>query len=118
MYHDRLDEKITIAEYEEHRAETQADLDRIRLQSEQLGRRNTKAREQGVQVLELIRDAKKVYSEADFVGKRKLLEVMLDYFTLRGKTDSFVAWKWPFDALFAISEEFRKKEIRGAKTRI
>lgn len=118
MYRDRLDEKITIEEYEAIRAETQMDLDRITKEFESLGRRNRKAREQGVQVLSLLRDAKKVYTEADLVGKRRLLEVMLDYIMLRGEGESFVAWKWPFNALFDIGEEFRKKEVRGPKTPI
>ncbi|MGB8959340.1 MAG: hypothetical protein WCC00_10080, partial [Candidatus Aminicenantales bacterium] len=54
-YQDRLDEKISLGQYQEVTAEVQADLDRISADLDRLGRHNVKFREQGSLVIELLR---------------------------------------------------------------
>jgi hypothetical protein len=114
MYRDRLDEKITIEEYQQVHAETQVELDRIAAATKRLGHRNLKAKEQGVQILSILRGVKEVYHQVDLPGRRKLLEVMLD--EVRLQKDPSFAWQYPFSALFALGEYFRKNEIKAPKT--
>lgn len=111
MYHDRLDDKITIEAYQEIHAETQAELDRIAAAIKHLGHRNLKAKEQGVQILSILRGVKEVYHQVDLPGRRKLLEVMLA--EVRLQKDPSFAWQYPFSALFALGEYFRENKIMG-----
>jgi DNA invertase Pin-like site-specific DNA recombinase len=113
IYSDRLDEKITIEHYEEVRAETQAELDRIKAAMERLTHRNSKAKEQGSQILAILRDVKDVYHQVDLPGRRKLLEVMLA--EVRLQQDPSFAWQYPFNALFSLGEYFRKNKVWAPK---
>ena len=110
-YQDRLDEKITLSQYEEVTAEVQADLDRISADLDRLGRHNVKFREQGSLVIELLRGVKEVYSKADPHGKQKFLEVLVKEIVLQ--KDPVVVWQEPFDMLFTLGEVFREKGIWG-----
>ena len=110
-YQDRLNEKITLEQYEEVTAEVQADLDRISADLDRLGRHNVKFREQGSLVIELLRGVKEVYSKADPQGKQKFLEVLVKEIVL--KKEPVVVWQEPFDTLFALGEVFREKGIWG-----
>ena len=113
-YKDRLDEKISsdsLEQYEEVVAETQAALDRISADIDRLGRHNTKFREQGSLVIELLKGVKEVYSKADQRGKQKFLEVLVKEIVL--KKEPVVVWQEPFDTLFALGQVFREKGVWG-----
>jgi len=110
-YKDRLDGRITAEQYDGISAETEADLRWIHAEMEKLSRHNIKYREQGSQLLELLRDVKEVYRRADPKGKRRLLEIMLDEILLL-KEPSF-AWRYPFNTLFALGKVFRERGIWG-----
>ncbi len=110
-YRDRLDEKISMEQYEEVQAEVQADLDQISADLDRLGRHNVKFREQGSLVIELLKGVKEVYSKADQHGKQKFLEVLVKEIIL--KKEPVVVWQEPFDTLFALGEVFREKGIWG-----
>ena len=97
--------------YEEVQAEVQADLDRIGVDLDRLGRHNLKYKEQGSLVIELLRGVKEVYSKADLRGKAKFLEVLVDRVIL--KEEPVVIWQEPFDTLFTLGEVFRDKKIWG-----
>ncbi len=63
---------------------------------------NDKYREQGAQVIELMSGFKKLYEAADFDGKARYLNVVLDKIILKGD-ETWFAWNPPFDTLFAIA---------------
>ncbi|MGD1010562.1 MAG: recombinase family protein [Candidatus Aminicenantales bacterium] len=111
LYQDRLDGTITKEEYMEKAAAIKAELDRIQLDMAKLNTRNFHYKEQGSQVLELLKGMKDVYHNADLKGKEKILEVMLDHITLRD--EPFFYWQPPFDTLFDLGELFLTKKEWG-----
>ena len=64
-YQDRLDGKISLEQYEEVQAEVHAELHRIESDIEKLSNRNFKYKEQGSEIIELLRGFKEVYLAAD-----------------------------------------------------
>ena len=111
-YQDRLDEKISLEQYEEVQAAVQADLHRIASDIARLSQHNFQYREQGSRVLELLKGVKDAYHNADLAGKHKFLEVMVDRIMLRDG-QAFVHWQEPFQTLFDLGEMFTNKKMWG-----
>ncbi len=111
LYSDRLESILSKEEYLEKAAAIKADLDRIQLETAKLGVRNYHYKEQGSQVLELMKGMKSVYHNADLKGKQEILECVLDHITLREET--FFVWQPPFDALATLGEVFLTKKEWG-----
>jgi len=113
LYTDRLDGTITKEQYLEKQAVIQQELRGIQADIEKLGRYNAKYREEGSAIIDLLKDFKQTYDEADEEGKAIILSAVIDRATLRNG-DLFIAWKRPFDALFVLGEGVpRKQEWRA-----
>ena len=113
LYTDRLDGTITKDQYLEKQAVIQQELRGIQADIEKLGRYNAKYREEGSAIIDLLKDFKQTYDEADKEGKAVILSAVIDKATLRNG-DLFITWKRPFDALFVLGEGVpRKQEWRA-----
>jgi DNA invertase Pin-like site-specific DNA recombinase len=111
LYQDRLDGTITKEEYLEKRVGIQRDLDVANAARDRMARHNVKYKQQGSEIIELLRGFKEVYLAADLKGKRKFLEVMLKQVRVKKDGESFFIWHEPFDTLFCLGG-FIKKNIR------
>jgi len=113
LYDDRLDGTLTKEQYLEKKAAIQQDLRGIQAEIEKLGCYNTKYREEGSAIIDLLNGFKKTYQEADQEGKAIILSAFVDRATLRNG-DLFVTWKKPFEALSVLGEGVpRKQEWRA-----
>lgn len=108
LYQDRLDGTITKEEYVEKRLVIQRDLDIIQSAKDRMARHNVKYKEQGSEIIELLRGFKEVYLAADLEGKAKILSVMLRQVILKGEETQFI-WQVPFDTLFCLGLFINKK---------
>jgi len=87
-------------------ARTQADIDNLR-------RFNLRYKEQGVEIIDLIKGFKKIYEEADLDGKVRILDIVLDKVILKADLEeSFFKWKPGFDLLFG-AQSFINSKIKG-----
>jgi len=109
-YLDRLDGRISLEQYEQVQAEAHAELHRIELEIKKLSNRNFKYKEQGSEIIELLRGFKDVYLAADLEGKSKILSVLLKQAILLKDGGTFI-WHEPFGILFCVGG-FIKKNIR------
>ena len=107
-YLDRLDGKISLEQYEQVQAEAHAELSRIESEIKKLSNRNFKYKEQGSEIIELLRGFKDVYLAADLDGKAKILSVMLKQIILINDGGTFV-WHEPFSILFCLEGFINKK---------
>jgi len=109
-YQDRLDGKISLEQYGEVQAEVHAELHRIESDIEKLSNRNFKYKEQGSEIIELLRGFKEVYLAADLEGKSKILSVMLDRVILKKEEETFFFWHEPFNTLFCLGGFINKEK--------
>lgn len=82
-------------EYSERIAQVESDL-------KGLDKINLQYKEQGAEILDLLRNFPAYYKKADGKGKQALLNVCLDQLILRGSQYQ-VNWKPPFDLLFPLA---------------
>jgi hypothetical protein len=78
LYTDRLDGTITKEQYLEKQAVIQQELRGIQADIEKLGRYNAKYREEGSAIIDLLKDFKQTYDEADEEGKAVILSAVID----------------------------------------
>jgi len=109
VYADRLDGTITKEEYLEKRAAFQRDLDAVNADLARLTRRNVKYKDQGSEIIDLLRGFKDVYMAADLAGKSKILHVMLKKAVLKGE-ETYFDWHEPFGTLFSMGEVLNKSK--------
>ena len=107
LYQDRLDGTITKEEYLEKKVVFQRDVDMTQLAIDRMARHNVKYKEQGSEIIELLRGFKEVYLAADLEGKSKILSVMLDRVILKGEETQFI-WHEPFSTLFTLGSFINK----------
>jgi hypothetical protein len=107
LYDDRLDGTITKEQYLEKQEAIQLDLRNIKADIEKLGRVNSKYRDEGSTIIDLLGGFKEIYLAADLEGKAKILSAVVDRAVLRGG-ELHVFWKQPFDILFTLGEGVRK----------
>ena len=74
---------------------------------DRMARHNVKYKEQGSEIIELLRGFKEVYLAADLEGKSKILSVMLDRVILKGEETQFI-WHEPFSTLFTLGSFINK----------
>jgi site-specific DNA recombinase len=103
IYQDRLDGTITKIEYTGKKAALQRDLDAVQSDLDSLSRHNAKYKEQGSEIIDLLRGFKKAYMTADLDGKSKILSVMLKQVVLKGEDTQFI-WHEPFETLFTLGD--------------
>ena len=108
LYQDRLDGTITKDEYLEKRVVIQHDLDIANAARDRMARHNVKYKEQGSEIIELLRGFKDVYLAADLEGKSKILSVLLRQVILKGEETQFF-WHEPFGTLFCLGLFINKK---------
>ncbi len=101
LYQDRLDGTITKEQYKEKQAAIQQELRNVKADIEKLSCYNSKYKEEGSTIIELIKGFKETYLAADLEGKAEILNAVVDRATLRNG-DLFVTWKPPFDTLFIL----------------
>ena len=102
LYQDRLEGTITKDEYREKKVVFQRDVDMAQLAIDRVARHNVKYKEQGSEIIELLRGFKKVYLAADLEGKSKILAVMLEQVVLKKDGESFFFWHEPFNTIFTL----------------
>lgn len=107
IYQDRLDGTITKEEYLEKKVAFQRELEMVQLAIDKMARHNLKYKEQGSEIIELLRGFKEVYLAADLEGKSKILSVMLDRVILKGEETQFI-WHEPFNTLFSLGAFINK----------
>jgi site-specific DNA recombinase len=90
-------------EYSERIAQVESDL-------KGLDKVNLEYKEQGAEILDLLRHFPEYYRKADLKGKHALLNVCLDQLILRGRQYQ-INWKPPFDLLFPLA--LIKSQERG-----
>lgn len=108
LYQDRLDGHITLEQYKEKAAEIEAALDSVRTERERLRQTNTRFREEGSAIVDLVRGLKKQYLKADTKGKAAILGIVLDKVVLR-PNDYYVTFREPFGMFFSMNRV--KKEL-------
>jgi len=95
--------KAKQSEYSARMAQVEEDL-------KSLDRTNLKYKEQGAEILDLLRHFPEYYRKADLKSKQALLSVCLDQLILR--SDQYqISWKPPFDMLFPLA--LIKSQERG-----
>jgi site-specific DNA recombinase len=95
MYEDRLDGKITGAFYDEKRGEYETRIADLDIKIAKHDRADINYYDFGLRILELAKNAKKLYEAANPTEKRELLGFLLSNSTLKDKKPEF-ALKSPF----------------------
>jgi site-specific DNA recombinase len=101
---------ISKEEYKKRKLEYSERLARVESDLKGLDKVNLEYKEQGAEILDLLRHFPDYYRKANQKGKRALLNVCLDQLILRGSQYQ-VCWKPPFDLLFPLA--LIKSEQRG-----
>jgi site-specific DNA recombinase len=109
LYQDRLDGVITAERYKEMAAEIETALEADGAERERLRQTNTKFREEGNAIVDLVRGLKKQYLKADEKGKAAILSVILDKVVLR-PNDYYVTFREPFGMFFSMNRVKQDKQ--------
>lgn len=93
---------ISKEEYKAKRSEYSERIAQVESELKATEKLNTDYKEQGAEILDLLRHFPDYYRKADLRGKQALLNVCLDQRILRG--DQYqISWKPPFDLLFPMA---------------
>jgi site-specific DNA recombinase len=109
IYQDRLDGVLTAEQYKAKAAETEAALDAVRQERERLRQTNTRFKDEGSLLIDLLRSVKDRYLEADAAGRQAILSVVLDKVVLR-PDDYYVTFREPFAMLFDMKRVMKNRE--------
>jgi len=110
LYDDRLAEHISLPLYLEKQKELDENILDIQNQIKKLETSNRKYKEQGITVLELLKDFKNIYARQDWEGKSKILSVVVEKVYLKGDK-TVLAFRPPFDIIFTMSQLMRKETV-------
>jgi hypothetical protein len=84
-------------------------LDSIRQERERLRERNTRFKDEGSLIIDMMRSIKARYMEADAAGRAAILDVVLDKVVLR-PNDYYVTFREPFGMLFGLHRVIKESE--------
>jgi len=102
IYQDKLNGTLTPEEYINWKAKKQDELIGYEDELHQLGKENLKFKDQALQVVEIIKNFKKIYDVQDGKGKSEILNVILDRCVVKGQRgeESVFSFKTPFNYVF------------------
>jgi len=103
IYEDRLNDIIPQDFFLHKFNDIQNRQQDILVDLEKLGQKNHDYIQEGILILELMKDIRKIYENANFENKAKILNVLLSNCELKGASTSFY-WNKPFDILFEMGE--------------
>ncbi len=102
------DGTITKEEYLKKKSEALSALTSVQAELDRLTHTNLAYKEQGARIIEMMQGFKSVYEAADWQGKAKILNVVLDRIILKGD-DTFFQWTPQFGTLFTLAPIINKK---------
>lgn len=102
VYRDRVNGDISVEQYKNWQAKIQDEVIGFEDEIHRLGRLNAKFKDQALQVVEIIRNFKKIYGAQDGRGKSEILGVVLDKCVVKGQRGegSVFSFKAPFNYVF------------------
>ncbi len=106
IYQDRLDGTISKEDYIKRKEAIDQDKRAIQADIEKLDRINSKYKDEGSTIIDLLGGFQKIYQAADHDGKAAILSALIDKAVIRGG-DLHVFWRPPFDILFLLGERVR-----------
>ena len=108
LYDDRLDGRISTSFFDDMTEQLKLELSEVEQKVHNLTQANHNHIEEGIQIIELARNATMTYSRANMSQKRTLLKFLLSNFSFEdGKLTP--EWRKPFDLLSLMRDEFNKK---------
>lgn len=107
MYVDKLDGNISLDFYEQKATEWRNEQKRIEKNIEQLGTASQNYMNEGIQLLELVQNAHKLFAKQSAHEKRRLLNFMLSN-SIWENGKLHITWKQPFDMIAEYSDEMNQ----------